>query len=384
MPRIYLDNAATSFPKPPTVTQAMVRFAEDIGASPGRGGYAESMQAGAIVKRCRERLCRLTNTTSPDHVIFTLNATDALNLAIKGVIRAWRRRHPVVHAISTDMDHNSILRPLNALRDEGLEWTCLRTDATTGRVDPDTLRRTIRPDTALVAINHASNVTGAIQDLAPVIEICRQSDVLLVVDAAQSLGHIPVDAADIDLLAFPGHKGLLGPLGTGGLIIRPGIEDRLLPLREGGTGSASERDVQPDTLPDRYESGSHNAIGIAGLSEGIAWLLDQANFDHQRELTTTLIDGLQAIEPVTILQPDADRVPVVSLIHDTIDAATLAMLLEQEGILARAGLHCAPHAHRALGTLERGALRLSAGPFTSLDDVNHACRAIADLTVTCQ
>jgi len=379
--RIYLDNAATSFPKPSRVTDAMVRFAEDLGASPGRGSYRESLDAGRLVTRCRERMARLVGLGEPSHVVFTLNATDALNQAIKGIVRA-RAGRPV-HAISTEMDHNSILRPLNALQREGLDWTSVRCDPRTGLVDPDDVRRAVRPETALVAIGHASNVTGTIQDLAPISRICREVDVLLVVDAAQTAGHVPIEG-EFDVLCVPGHKGLLGPLGTGGMVVRPGIEDRIAPLREGGTGSVSELDTQPREMPDRYESGSQNTIGIAGLSEGVAWILErgvEALRAHDREITGLLLDRLRAIDPVRVLAPDAPRVGVVSIVHESIDPHTLAMLLEQEaGVLARAGLHCAPYAHRALGTLETGALRLSAGPFTTLEDVSRAVDAIDSIT----
>lgn len=372
---IYLDNAATSFPKPAGVTEAMVRFAEDVGASPGRGTYAQAMKAGAHLTRCREALCRLTCAPSPAHVAFTLNATDALNQAIKGILRA----RAAAHAVSTDMDHNSILRPLNAMRDEGHDWTCVQSGPG-GLVDPEDVRRAIRPDTALVALGHASNVTGAIQDVAAIGAICRDRGVLFVVDAAQTAGHLPIDmeAMNIDVLCVPGHKGLMGPLGTGAMIMRPGVEQRLLPLRHGGTGTVSELDTQPDTLPDRYESGSPNAIGIAGLLAGLDWLLDRGVDTiraHETDLAALMRDRLAALD-VRILAPDVDRVAVISIVHESIDAHTLAMLLEQDGMLARAGLHCAPRAHAALRTPASGALRFSAGPFTTSEDIALAAGAV--------
>lgn len=256
--RIYLDNAATSFPKPEGVLAAMAAYATEVGASPGRGSYAESRLGAAILRRCRERLCELFGGASPDHVAFTHNCTDALNLAIHGLVKGVRRREPgrPIHIVTTAMDHNSVLRPCNDLRADGVEVTRIPADGE-GFIDPRDIARAIRPDTRLVAMVHASNVTGTLQDVGVVGEACRSRGVPLLVDAAQSLGHVPVDveAMGIDLLAFPGHKGLMGPPGTGGLYLRPGMEALVEPVRQGGTGSRSESDTQPTDLPDRYEPG---------------------------------------------------------------------------------------------------------------------------------
>ena len=278
-----MDNAATSFPKPPAVHQAMMRFATDIGASPGRGGYAEAREAGRLMGVCRQRLVKLIHgdAQAPQQVIFTLNTTDALNLAIRGLLQPGAAHRPAGHRghmITTWLDHNSVLRPFNALIDQwGLRQTRVECDPQTGLVDPEDIRRAIRPDTGLIAVVHGSNVTGTLQPIRAIGAIARAHQVPFLVDAAQTLGHVPLDveADGIDLLAFPGHKGLHGPLGTGGLWIRPGLEQSMRPIREGGTGSVSERDTQPDFLPDRFEAGSHNAIGIIGLSEGVAWVLEQ-------------------------------------------------------------------------------------------------------------
>jgi cysteine desulfurase family protein len=386
--RVYLDNAATSFPKPPGVIEAMVRFTREVGASPGRGSYAESLAAGAIIQSCRERVCRLIGADSPDHVIFTLNGTDALNLAIKGLLRSRLRFGPA-HAVATPMEHNSVLRPLNALKQDGLDWSSIPCDTATGRVDPADVKRAITPDTTLVCINHAGNVTGVLQPIADFGAVCRDAGVPMLVDAAQTLGHVPidVDAMSIDLLAFPGHKGLLGPLGTGGLWIRPGLESAIEPLREGGTGSASEHDVQPDRLPERFEPGSHNTIGIAGLNAGIGHILDQgvdAVAAHESALTRVLLESLADLAPaIRVVGPrDTDaRVGVVSIAHESLTPVELAMLLESgAGVLVRPGLHCAPHAHRALGTLESGGtVRISLGSMTSRDDVEACCLALAHI-----
>jgi cysteine desulfurase/selenocysteine lyase len=227
------------------------------------------METGALIAECRRRLNRLFHGQDANHFVFALNCSDALNLAIKGLIDPGLKSN---HAICTHIDHNSILRPLNALQDQGaVEQTRVRVDQKTGLVDPDEIRKSIRRDTRLIAITHASNVTGTVQPIREIGKIAREHDVPFIVDAAQSVGHVPIDvqADNIDLLAAPGHKGLLGPLGTGFLYIRPGLENSLRPIREGGTGSVSENDRQPDFLPDKYEPGSHNAIGIVGLSEGV-------------------------------------------------------------------------------------------------------------------
>ncbi len=388
MKRIYMDNAATSFPKPPEVIEAMVEYQTTCGASPGRGGYTESIEAGRLLDRCRERMNTLINGENPDHVIFTLNTSDALNLAIRGMVMPFRRRGEPAHVVTTWMDHNSILRPLHALEADGVTSTYVECDPETGRVDPDAIRAAIRPDTRLVATNHGSNVTGTLQPVEKIGVICRELAVPPCIDRAQSLGHMPVDvqAAHIDLLAFPGHKGLLGPSGTGGLYIRPGLERQLEPIRHGGTGSASDLPVHPENMPDRYEPGSHNAIGIIGLSEGLKWLLDRGVETLWREeqvLTARMMDGLMALPCIKLLGPKepAERCSVFSIVHDDLDAHELAAILDQQfGILTRAGVHCAPLAHRTLGTMERGgAVRLSLGPFMGEEDVDYCLNALAEI-----
>jgi len=388
--RIYFDNAATSFPKPPGVHEAMQRYGTALGASPGRGSYREAMEAARILRVCRRRLADLINHESPDHIIFTHNASDALNLAIKGLLLRRLRTKPgePIHVVETAMEHNSVLRPLRAMEAWGVRTTRVEVDPETSIVDPARIREAIRPgETALVAVVHASNVTGAIQPVGEVGAICREARVPLLVDAAQSLGHIGVDvrAMGIDLLAFPGHKGLLGPLGTGGLAIRPGLEAEMDPLREGGTGSESEQDTQPLAMPDRFEAGSHNTIGIAGLSEGVAWLLERgidAVRAHEVELMEAMLRGLGELAPaIRVLGPgdSRSRVGVFSVTHEALDPHTLAMTLEQTaGVLTRPGLHCAPHAHGTLDTLDAGgACRLSLGPFLTTDDVRTALDALA-------
>lgn len=385
MKRLYLDNAATSFPKPRQVMEAMARYASELGASAGRGAYREAMETGALLRECRERLKRLFHGENCDHFIFTLNCSDALNLAIKGIFHGDGGGH----AICTEIDHNSILRPLNALADAGrLEQTRVPIDPITGLIDPDAIAAAIRPDTRLIAVTHASNVTGTLQPVREIGKIARGRGIPLLVDAAQSAGHVPIDlqADCIDLLAAPGHKGLLGPLGTGFLYIRPGIEKILHPIKEGGTGSISESDRQPEFLPDKYEPGSHNAIGIIGLSEGVKWILEQGVENlcrHATELCGTFIEGIADVEGLSYFGPRGvkNRVGVFSVAIEGLAAQELAAVLESSyGILTRAGIHCAPHAHGAIGTAASGGTaRLSFGPFLTGQDVRFAADALGEI-----
>ena len=380
--RRYFDNAATSFPKPPGVLQAMHRYATEIGASAGRGAYREALQAQQIITETRSRLARLIGAPDPNHVILTFNCTDGLSLAIKGLLTT-----PAEHVVTTRMEHNSVLRPLHALQKNlGIDVTYVPADCR-GLVDPDDLRRAIRPNTRLIAVVHASNVCGSVQDIAAVSQIARRHEIPLLVDAAQTIGHLPIDLTKtpIDLLAFPGHKGLLGPLGTGGLYIRPGLEQRLRPLKEGGTGSRSAIPEQPDFLPDRFEAGSHNLIGIAGLGEAAAFLLERGIENlhaHESKLSLAFLEGA-AGRGLTVHGPTdlQRRLGVFSVTVAGYEPLELAAILEERfGLLTRPGLHCAPFAHETLGTLDRGGtVRFSLGPFLEVEDVKYATEALVQI-----
>ncbi|MEE9212808.1 MAG: aminotransferase class V-fold PLP-dependent enzyme [Phycisphaeraceae bacterium] len=387
--RLYMDNAATSYPKPAAVQAAMVRFATEIGASPGRGGYAEAQEAGRLIFQCRQRINQLINGDlgKPEHVVFTLNTTDALNMAIRGIVR------PADHVITTWLDHNSVLRPYNALAERfDIHQTRVKCDPSTGLVDPDDIRRAITPRTRLMTIVHGSNVTGTLQPIRDIGRIAREHDVPFLVDAAQTLGHVPIDVRQdhIDLLAFPGHKGLLGPLGTGGLYIRPGIEKRMQTCREGGTGSVSERDTQPDFMPDRFESGSPNAIGIIGLSEAVNWILDRGVdrlWAYEQTLCRMMIEALSNTDQMPGLtwfgpQGIKHRCGVFSVRIEGFDEPQiLSDLLERDyGILTRSGILCAPLAHQTFGTHALGGMtRFSLGPFLTRQDLQYACDALGQI-----
>ena len=379
-----MDNSATSFPKPPEVLEAMVRFATECGASAGRGAYAEAVACGEMIAEARRRVAELIGAEGPERIVFTLNCTEALTIGIRGLLNTAEG----AHAITTAMDHNSVLRPFNALaRQTGLETTFVPADPTTSLIDPDDVRKALRPNTKLIAIVHASNVTGALQPVAEVAAIARTAGVPILVDAAQSVGHVPIDvrAWCVDMLAFPGHKGAMGPLGTGVLYVREGFERHLPTMKEGGTGTISERSVQPEAMPDKYEVGSHNAIGIAGLSEGVAWLLDKGVENlrlHDLALCRAFAEAAADVHGLTVYGPRDldDRVGVFSVNLAGWRPQELAAELERRGgILTRPGIHCAPLAHRTIGTLPEGTCRLSFGAFTTIEDVIAAGEALDEL-----
>jgi len=384
--RTYMDHAATSFPKPPGVVEAMVHYQTELGASPGRGAYTEAQQSASLMYDCRVRINQLIGGENPDHVIFTLNTSDALNLAIRGLVR------PGDHVVTTWLDHNSVLRPFNTLVEQGvITQSRVPCDPHTGLVDSADIKRAVEAhkNTRLVAVAHGSNVTGTLQPIAEIGKLCRELAVPLLVDAAQTCGHYPLDVMEdcIDLLAAPGHKGLQGPLGTGFLYIRPGLEKMMQTVREGGTGSRSDLDTQPDFMPDRFEPGSHNAIGIIGLSESVQWILDKGVknlWKHEQDLIKHMIEGLTGFNAppgLTLYGPNgiADRCAVFSVRLEGYDAPlTLSERLEDEfGILTRSGIHCAPLAHKTIGTHDLGGTtRFSFGPFTKIKEVQLACEAL--------
>jgi len=366
----------------------MTRFANELGASPGRGAYAESREAGKLLDTCRDRLRTLLGGQSSSHVIFTLNASDALNLAIHGLLSAGD------HAITSAMDHNSVLRPLSELTAAGvIEQTRVPCDPTSGLLDVTALGHAIRKNTRLIAIAHGSNVTGTLQPIREIGKIARDHGIPFLVDAAQTAGHVPLDLDEdfVDLIAVPGHKGLLGPLGTGALYIRPGLENKLRTLRQGGTGSNSELDVQPEFLPDKYEPGSHNAIGLIGLSEALKFILErgvQSFWEHDRELTQAMLDVLNRDIPgLAWYGPRKleDRVGVFCVRVNGFDKPqSLSDALEARfGLLTRSGIHCAPLAHQTIGTYGLGGTtRFSFGPFTTLEDVQALADALESLAST--
>jgi cysteine desulfurase/selenocysteine lyase len=376
--RIYLDNAATSFPKPPGVTEAVQRALRDEGAAEGRSATRAALRVHEVVARCRERAARLLGAKHSERIIFTFNGSDSLNLALHGLLR------PGDHVVTSAIEHNSVLRPLRNLRDRGLEVSYVSGDHE-GRVNPDEVKRALQKNTRLVALVHASNVTGTIQPIDRVGEIAREAHALFLVDGAQSAGHLPIDVSrsPIDILAAPGHKGLLGPLGTGILYVAPGVEEQLQSVRQGGTGSNSEDDLQPARLPDKYECGNHNVPGLFGLEAALSWIEERTVDElcrHERALTRQLVAAVASIKGLQVFGPQSpeDRVGVVSITLDGIEPQELATILDGSfGIETRAGLHCAPGMHRCLGTFAGGGtLRFSVGPFTTPAEIEAAAAAL--------
>ena len=380
---VYLDNAATSWPKPRAVEEAMVRCLREAGGNPGRSGHRLSIEAARVIFDAREAVARLIGAPDSRQVVFTGNATEALNLAVAGVLE------PGAHVITTSMEHNSVARPLRYLESQGVGLSVIQTGPA-GRVDPGAVARAMRPETRLVAMTHASNVIGTVQPVEEVARACRERGVLFLVDAAQTAGCYPIDvaAAGIDLLAFTGHKSLLGPPGTGGLYVREGVT--LRPLERGGTGSRSELDMQPDFLPDQLESGTPNFVGLAGLGAGVGVVLEggvEAIRGREEGLARKLRDGLRAIDGVTVYGPDDDRhgrtvpeVGVVSFNLDGVEPSDVGYVLDSEyGVLCRVGLHCAPWAHRTIGTYPRGTVRLSLGFHSTAADVAHVLGAVGEM-----
>lgn len=354
----YFDNAATTWPKPQRVVDAMLQFQLHEAGSPNRAGHCLAARAGQVVTDVRSRLATLVNEPDARRVIHCFNASDALNMGIKGALS------PGDHAITTDADHNSVQRPLQALADQGVIELTRVSVSQAGFVDPDDIRRAIRSHTRLIATLHASNVIGTIQPIAEIGRIAREHDVLLLVDAAQSIGILPVDmqAMCIDLLAFPGHKALLGPTGTGALVV--GERARLTTWREGGTGGTSMEPTQPEGLPTWLEAGTPNTIGLAGLNAALQGLQPAEALQHDRSLLIELLNALQNDRAIEVFgDPDpARRVGVVSFRVRGVAPAEVAKFLDHcFGIAVRPGIHCAPYLHRTLGTAPEGTVRVSLG-----------------------
>ncbi len=368
---IYLDYAATSGRKPEPVYAAVNDALMNASGNPGRSGHKLSLTAGGIVAETRLLCSRFFHAENPESIVFCSNATDALNLAIHGSVA------PGDHVITSSLEHNSVARPLEHLKDAGVEVTKIHSDIETG-TDPSEIAAAIKENSKLVVISHISNVTGTINDVKAIGRICREKGVPFLVDASQSAGAVKIDVQDmnIDMLAFPGHKCLYGPQGTGGLYIKPGLDIR--PLKQGGTGSKSEMLHQPEDRPDRYESGTLNVPGIAGLGAGIKFIMDEGiDKIHARDkaLTDMLIAGLSELDGVHIYSPLVhDRGPVVSITIDGYEPQDISIYLDQVfDIATRSGLHCAPYAHEAIGTLNTGGtVRVSPGYFTTEDEIN-AC-----------
>ncbi|MEW5701527.1 MAG: aminotransferase class V-fold PLP-dependent enzyme [Candidatus Zixiibacteriota bacterium] len=376
---IYLDNGATTFPKPESVYEQMDRFYREYGVNPGRSGYDMCMVAGNMVDDTRRLLTRFFNGTDPNRLIFAANATDALNLAIFGSLKAGD------HAVSTTIEHNSVLRPLYHLSLEGVEVDYVPFDGR-GFVDPDAIVRKIKKNTRLVVVNHGSNVIGTVQPVGEIGALCRERGVTFLIDSSQTAGKIPIDmeTMNIDIVAFTGHKSLMGPMGTGGLYVREGVEIRH--TRAGGTGVRSALRAHLDEYPYRLEYGTPNVPGIAGLHAGVTWIEAKglhAIQEHEDRLLRTLRDGLREIDGVTMYCQDdlTDHIAVLAFNIDGLEALNAGTMLDVDyNIACRTGLHCAPLVHEQLGTDKvHGTLRFGLGPFNTEAEIAHAIGAVGEL-----
>ena len=379
---IYLDNAATTFPKPASLLRRMVETYIRAGVSPGRGSYDLAVEAEELADQTRRRLADFFGAPDPDRVIFTSNATDALNLALQGMLR------PGDHVVSTLMEHNSVLRPLHHLWMNGIiDYDLIPFDGK-GFIDPADIAKAVRPNTRLVVMCHASNVLGTIQPVREVGRLLGERGIPLFIDAAQTAGTIPIDMAGWQLagIAFTGHKSMLGPTGIGGLILGEGVE--LEPTRFGGTGVDSGSLVHTAAFPHRLEAGTLNIMGIIGLSECLDFLIGTGiESIHNREvaLTRRFVSGLSEIENVDVYCSGdlSDHVALVTTNIRGLDPEDVGAILDADfGIAVRVGLHCAPLAHEALGTSPRGGVRFSPGPFNTTEDIDAALAAMAEIAGT--
>lgn len=378
-PIVYLDHAATSWPKPTEVFEAMRKAMEEEAANPGRGSHRMAVKASRVLYGTRKTLADLFGVKNPNDIALTSNTTEALNLAIKGYLREGD------HVIATMIEHNSVRRPLEFLkRTRGIQVDYIPVDEE-GQLDLQLMEEAFRSNTRLVVCSHSSNLLGSIIPLVEIGELVKKKGAVLLVDAAQSAGMLDVHIEEmhVGMLAFPGHKGLLGPQGTGGLYISPDID--LEPLLHGGTGSQSEAVEQPTVRPDRYEAGTPNTIGYAGLQAGVKKVLEwtpQHIYRHEWELTQYMIEGLQEVEGLRILGPALGqaRTGIVAFVSERYSASELAFRLDREyGIAVRAGYHCTPLAHMVSGTEQTGAIRASVGISTSRDEVEFMRKAIAEI-----
>jgi cysteine desulfurase / selenocysteine lyase len=379
---IYLDHAATSWPKPPEVLLAMQHFLASAGGNPGRSGHRLSIEAGRIVYEAREAIAQLFNVSDPLRVVFTPNATYALNQAMYGLLKPGDR------VVTTGIEHNSVMRPLRDLESRGVQLS-VAPCALDGSLELEQFARALQGGARLVVLNHASNVTGTITPIVQATTLAHQAGAFVLLDAAQTAGVLPIDlpALGIDLLAFTGHKGLYGPPGTGGLVLGDGFDPAWLnPIVRGGTGSRSEYEEQPAMLPDKFESGTPNGVGIAGLGAGVRWVLDQG-IDviqaHEMALTQRFLEGLTELPWLRTYGPRdiSKRIATISFTIPGHYVSEIGLRLDEEyDILCRVGLHCSPAAHRTIGTFPEGTVRLAFGWTNTSVEVGTVLQAIAKLS----
>lgn len=375
---IYLDNAASSWPKPPEVARAMANVIQDFAANPGRSSHQLAERAADTIYKTRSQLAKLFHVKNPNDIVFTQNATEALNLGLKGFL------NPGDHVITTSFEHNSVRRPLEFLRNIGVQITYITVMGPNEQILRE-IEAGIQSNTKLIAAAHGSNLTGRILPIEDIGEIARKNRIKLMVDASQTAGFWPIDVElmNVDLLAFPGHKSLYGPQGTGGLYIHPEIE--LVPLLHGGTGGKSELVDQPPFRPDRYESGTRNTVGIAGLGAGLTFIEEKGLQNirmHEEQLTALLLDKISSVKGIRLYVPEKGlpHCPIVSFSIEGYESSEIGVILDTHyDIAVRTGLHCTPLAHETLGTLKEGLVRASIGYFNTEQDIEELAQAITDI-----
>lgn len=376
--KVYLDNSSTSYPKPDEVYNSVLHYMKDIGANPGRGGYENALQSDRIIYSCRNSIAKLFNFNKIENIVFTQNITMSLNILIRSIVKdGW-------HVITSSMDHNSVLRPLFSLKDSGKIELDIIKSSEDGLIELDNFKALIKQNTKLVIISQASNVIGTIEPIEEIGRICKQKGIYLIIDTAQTAGVLDIDFEQLNCsaIAFTGHKALLGPQGIGGFLINDELNNIATPFMQGGTGSQSQNTCQPEFLPDKFEIGTLNTPGIAGLLSGIQYISNRgiANIrESEQYLTKTFIDSLLNIESIKVYgTKDALKSTATISINSTkIDNSELGYILDNKyGIMVRTGLHCAPLAHKSIGTFPQGTLRFSFGPFNDIKDVNYTLFAL--------
>jgi cysteine desulfurase family protein len=378
---IYFDNSATSWPKPPGVLDAMCFFINKIGANPGRSGHQLAVDSSRVVFEAREKVNKLFNGPDALRVVFGKNITEGINLVLRGYLKQGD------HVITSSMEHNAVMRPLRTLENLGIKVTVLPCTKE-GFIEPAQIENAIRDDTALIVINHGSNVTGSLLPITEIGAIARKHNLIFLVDTAQTAGAYPIDMEEmkIDILAFTGHKSLLGPMGTGGLVIGLRVDvSKIDPLIRGGTGSRSEEEYQPEFIPDKFESGTQNAVGLAGLIEGINFIRSEGIENirqHEIDLISHLKEGLRMIPGVTLYAPrhSKDQTGTLSFNISGKSPSEVGFMLDNDfGILSRVGLHCAPAAHKTIGTFPTGSVRFGLGIFNTHQEVDEAISAVKEI-----
>ena len=381
MDKIYLDNAATSRDKAAVVKKAILNYYENIGCSPGRGGYEDSLKAGRIIIEARNTIADFFNVDNIKQIIFTHNITYALNIGIKGILKKGD------HVITSTMEHNSVLRPLNRLEKNGIiDVDYIQCDQK-GRLNPSKVKAAINKKTKLIILTYASNVSGTIMPVQEVGEIAAQNNVYFMLDTAQAAGVYGIDfkKLKVDFLAFTGHKALMGPTGTGGFAVSKKMAAEMEPLIEGGTGSKSDQEKQPNFLPDKFESGTMNTMGISGLKAGVEFIQKigiEKIREHEHKLGKLFLEGLKKIPDIKIIGPAdlKEQVPTFSITAGDRDLGQLSFELDEKyNVMTRSGLHCAPFAHKTLGTFPAGSLRFSIGYFNTIEEIEFALNALKNI-----